>query len=166
MDYHLVSREFAEFCYSIKQAYDINDTVLYGSMVMGKPHPNDIDLLLIHDNPAFRKMQSLRGHDKCNNNTERVELLDKLLAENNYPPLKGQISSWPNIIQALSSEILSIYFLGIDFSRDRESFIKAKSLFPDPTFFKNHLFKYGLIWNPKSKDYDIPMASRYTLFDE
>jgi predicted nucleotidyltransferase len=165
MDYRAISKEFAEFCYSRKQTYGIQNIVLYGSLAMGKQNPNDIDVMLIHSNPAFEKMQLLRGQDKCRNDIERVNLLDKLLADNGYPSFKDQINSSPNILQAIALEVLDINFLGADFSRDKASFIKAKSLFPDPTFFKDHLFKHGLIWNPESKDYDIPMASRYTLIE-
>ena len=161
MNHISVSKEVGKYCHSNRNVYDILDTVLFGSVAKNIPNPKDVDILVIHNNSAFDKVQKIHDNDGCVDDIQRFQLLDKILQEHDYPSVKGVMSN--NVIaDAISRNLLNLRYLHKNFFHDTNYFADEISRNMDPKFFDN-LFDYGLLWNPDSERYDIPINKKYSL---
>ncbi|MEM4637770.1 MAG: nucleotidyltransferase domain-containing protein [Candidatus Woesearchaeota archaeon] len=156
-----IAREFGKYCYSKKNDYDIIDIVLFGSVAKKHLNPKDIDIMLIHENPVFEKLQNLHGKDYFSNDIQRFHLIDKMLQDHNYPSIKEVMKN--NVIaEAISKNILNLRYLNKNFFHDKIYYEEEILRNIDPKFFDN-IFEYALLWNPNTENYDIPIKNKYKL---
>lgn len=156
-----IAREFGKYCYCRKNVYNIIDIVLFGSVAKKHLNPKDIDIMLIHENPVFEKIQNLHGKDNFSNDIQRLHLIDKMLQDQNYPSIKEVMKN--NVIaEAISKNILNLRYLNKNFFHDKIYYEGEILRNVDPKFFDN-IFEYALLWNPDTENYDIPIKNKYKL---
>ncbi len=161
MNHKIVSREVGKYCHSNSSVYDILDTVLFGSVAKNSSNPKDVDIMLIHNNPAFEKVQKMHDSDGCKDDIQRFELLDKILQEHNYPSVKNIMGN--EVIRgAISKNLLNLRYLHKNFFHDKNYFSDEISKNFDPNFF-NDIFEHALLWNPSTENYDTPIKTKYKL---
>lgn len=161
MDLKSVAVKFAEFLYPSINKLDIDEIVLYGSIAKGSSSPNDIDIMFLHRNPVLEKMQQIRGNDNCANDFERYSLLIRELTQAGYPLITGLLNI-KECTEAIRQGKLNTIYLHQKFFTCQEYRNTAISSNKDPKFFED-VFKTALIWNNASRDFDIPLSSKYAL---
>lgn len=161
MNHKIVSKEFGKYCHSNSSVYDILDIVLFGSVAKDSSNPKDVDIMLIHNNPAFEKVQRMHGNDGCMNDIQRFELLDEILQKYNYPSVKNIMGN-EIIREAISRNLLNLRYLHKNFFHDNNYFSDEILKNFDQNFF-NNIFEYALLWNPSTENYDIPIKTKYKL---
>ncbi len=158
-----IAHDFGEFVEKHKKELDIVDTMLYGSTVRKiqgslNREPNDLDFLLIHeDNNAFDDF-SFHFHQIYQPHFTKFLALCELLREHGFPtPI---IQSGSSIEKALREGKLEVNFLGLQFFKDEDYAQKMRAVNEDPDFYEN-IFDYGLLYNPKTRTFNIPGKDRY-----
>ncbi len=164
MDLSIVARKFAGYVARRKNVFDIDDIVLYGSLAEGVANPGDVDIMLVHHNPVFEKIQQLRGEDGCSNDFQRVALVEEGLLSAGYPSIAGLLET-PELLEAISLGVLNVVYLHRSFFTDLRYRVKAIRANENPRFYYN-VFTGGLLWNSESQEFELPASQRYSLLDQ
>lgn len=162
LDLNTVGKEIGRFCYANSKTYDIIDTVLFGSVARNSSTPNDIDIMLIHNNRAFEKIQGLHGKDGCSGDIQRVGLLEDTLIEFGYPSLASRIADHPILVDAIGKNVVNLRYLHSDFFQDKDYAHMEVGRNKDRHFFEN-MFEDALIWDTHTQSFSIPMRDKYIL---
>jgi len=159
MDLKTVVNAFATEAYKRRECYKVENIALYGSMARGEPNPNDADVLIIHTNTIFEAMQTLRHRDKCKNNGERLEMVEKMLIEESFPALDW-IKDMEEVMKSIKGELLNAHYLHTLFFKENPFREMVVGRNENPLFYEN-VFREGKIWTPETGEFSIPLEEKY-----
>ncbi len=146
MDYLKIAEKFSETVWKHKDVLKLEDIMLYGSVLNKNKIPNDVDLMLIHNNNlAFEKMENLMDKDSFKNNLEIYSLFSKIL--NKYGFKTEDLSKVPELKIAMEKSILNVHFLDRVFFYDDKYKNKKIQVLKDPNFYNNIFSSPFKLWD-------------------
>lgn len=161
MDLYKAVNEFAKYMHPKLNTFDCDDLVLFGSLARNSKTPNDIDLMIIHHNPALDKLEEARLEKKINGDYHGFVYANELLKTHGYPSIEG-IALIPSCREALHNGVLGLTYLNNKFFTDENYKNLMTSKSTDPNFYHN-VFKTGFLWNPASQKFNIRATEKYPL---
>ena len=165
MDYQKVAEEFGKRIWKIKDSIALKDILLYGSVLDEKKNPNDIDLLILHENPLLDKFHFETMYKNISNQ-EKYLALSKLLKEQTN---LEEVLSDPEIKETIKNNKLHPQYMNTSFFNNEEYRKKWKNYnnFHKPHHkynqekFLGHIFNHGKLWNPVTEKYDLNAGLKY-----
>ncbi len=153
------AEEFGRIIWPLKTKLKIEGIMLYGSVARGKLNPNDLDLLIIHKNKILDKFQSIiTSKNRPKNAYYLLIKLSKLLKDNKIV----KILQGTSVEKAIKKNLFNTNYLNIKYFNEEKYRKKWNNQNKNPNFLSN-IFSYGLLWNPKTKKYNISAKQKYQL---
>lgn len=159
MDFDKISKDFATYVQDRAFIYGITDLALYGSVARKSSKPNDIDFLLVHQNPAFESIEKSKHSTKEFPLLRQFRILNEELKTFGYPSLDDllEINSCK---EAIISGKLRVVYLRNDFFKDEDYAKEVILRNEDPLFFEN-VFRDALLWDSKTNAFSLPFLNKY-----
>lgn len=156
--YRTIVRNLGRNVWPIRSAIQVEDLLLYGSVLRGEPNPRDIDLLVIHSSPAFDRYDAEYGRSNQQDILKVSQLVSDLGSGGSL-----LVSALENAgaMDLVSRNILNVLamnrlFFTDEFYRNRW---RRKNCH-DPQF-DARILTIGRLWNPETDWYDINVNQRY-----
>ncbi|MBC8500962.1 MAG: hypothetical protein H8D38_04320 [DPANN group archaeon] len=158
-----IATEFGLILERQAKKFDIEQFALYGSFARKEKNTRDIDIILIHHNPAFDSFDKLikSANNNLETNLEAFSLFQEQLIKHGHAPFPD-LSKIPMIRQALEEKTLGVTYLDSKFFSDpiyQEEIIARNN---DKEFFLN-IFNDALLWNQETSRFDIPITREYII---
>jgi len=167
MDYNKVAEEFGKRIWKIKDSIALKDILLYGSVLEGKENPNDIDLLILHQNPLLDRFHFETMYKNISNQKKYLILSELLKKQTNLE----KVLSNPSIKKTIENNQLhpqymnTLFFKGGNYRKkwiNYNNFHKPHHKHNQEKFLK-HIFNQGKLWNPLTEKYDISPFTKYEI---
>lgn len=167
MDYKEVAEKFGKMIWPEKDKIKLADIVLYGSVLENKKNPNDIDLLILHQNPLLDEFHFKTMYQKISNQKKYSILSELLKKQINL----GKVLSDPGIKKTIREDILHPQYMNTLFFSDEKyrkkwknhnDFNKPHKKFEKEEFLEQ-VFNQGKLWNPLTEKYDFPAHIKYQI---
>ncbi|HKL24545.1 MAG TPA: hypothetical protein VJ912_04365 [Candidatus Nanoarchaeia archaeon] len=167
MDYMKIAEKFGKNIWSVKNKINLNDLLLYGSVIKGKDNPKDIDLLVLHNNSVLDRFHFETMYKEIPNKEKYFILANLLKKQVNIE----KIISDKEIQKTIEKNILHPQYLNVSFFHDKEYREKWKKhnkvnkihKVDEQRNFLNEIFEQGKLWNPETEKYDLNMGSKYNI---
>jgi len=165
-----VAEEFGKKIWPVKNKLKIKDLMLYGSLTYKKRNPHDVDMLILHSSKILEKFQDIA--DSKIADSKKLIILSRILRKklNLIKIFEGSQTK-----ELIDSRKFNIKFMNIKFFTNKYYKIKwikrnlrlhgnkkKKARLSGETF-EECIFRQGLLWNPKTQEYDIPALKKYRL---
>lgn len=156
-----VSREFSKNLFEKRDGLGIEDIILYGSVAKEKSFPKDIDLMMIHNNPRFDEFAKI-SKDRDIPDLKKAEIFNQIFEDyiDIFESLKGS-----GCIKMLEKGLLNVNYMNTSYFADSNYRDWWNELNIWDKNFLNNLESHSKLWNPETKDYDIPVKDKY-IFSE
>jgi predicted nucleotidyltransferase len=150
------AEEFGRIIWPMKKQLRVTDLMLYGSVAKRNQSPNDIDLLIIHNNPLADIFYFRMRNKGFLNINEELEFLRGSLGVD-FGELFRNSKAGELIQRNLfhTSYMNETYFGNSDYRKGWDCQANPK--------FARDILGYGFLWNGKSERYDLPAREKYKI---
>jgi len=166
-----IAEEFGRIIWPIKKDLQVNDLILYGSLAYEAKKPKDVDIMVIHHNPILDKLEIMIKENKFITDQEVFSFLTKSIKNFNLRDIIRETSIEEAIKKGKFHTVYinSTFFYDPEYQKKWRIMHSAKNKDINKTKkwgnerFEETALRFGLLWNPQTKKYDLPANLKYKI---